>query len=212
MIVIGLTGSIAMGKSETARMFRRLGVPVFDSDAQVHRLLGPRGGAVKAVAAAFPGVVKSGAIDRQALGAKVFGDARARQRLEAILHPMVRRAQSRFLGAAARRRERLVVLDIPLLFETGAAARLDAVAVVSAPGFIQRQRVLARPGMSESKLAGILAAQMPDEEKRRRADFIIPTGRGKRAALDAVKALCRRLRPKRPRAWPDRLRQSRIRP
>lgn len=212
MIVVGLTGSIAMGKSATAAMFRRLGVPVFDSDAEVHRLLGPGGGAVGAVAAAFPGVAKSGAIDRQALGAKVFGDPAARRRLEAILHPMVRQGQGRFLGAAARRREPMVVLDIPLLFETGAAERLDAVAVVSAPGFIQRQRVLARPGMSEAKLAGILAAQMPDQEKRRRADFVIPTGRGKRAALEAVKALRRRLRPKRPGAWPDRLLHGRIRP
>lgn len=186
-MTLGLTGSIGMGKSEAARMFRRLGVPVFDSDATVHRLLGPGGAAVAAVEAAFPGVVKDGAVDRKALGAAVFGKPDDLRRLEAILHPMVRAARATFMRRARARRDRLVVFDVPLLFETGGERDCDAVMVVSAPAFVQRARVLARPGMTAEKFAAILDQQVPDAEKRRRADFVAPTGMGKRVTLNAIR-------------------------
>lgn len=193
MIVLGLTGSIGMGKSTAASLLRRLGVPVHDADAAVHRLLGPRGAAVAAVAAAFPGTESARGIDRAALGRRVFGNAASLRRLEAILHPLVRADTDRFLRRMGARRVPLVVLDIPLLFESGGRRRCDAVMVVSAPAFLQRARVLARPGMSEARLAAILATQMPDGEKRRRADFIVPTGLGRRVTLrrlaDIVKVL-----------------------
>ena len=192
-MVLCLTGSIAMGKSTAANAFRRLGVPVFDADAEVHRLLGRGGAAVARVAEAFPGVLADGAIDRRALGALVFGDAPGLRRLEAILHPMVGVARHRFLRRAAARRSPLVVLDIPLLFEGGGARRCDRVAVVSAPAFVQRARALARDGMTEQKFAAILAQQTPDAEKRARADFVIPTGLGKRQSLDAIRRLLARL-------------------
>ena len=186
-ITLGLTGSIGMGKSEAARMFCRLGVRVFDSDATVHQLLGPGGVAVDAVVAAFPGVAKNGAVDRGALGAAVFGRPDDLRRLEGTLHPMVRAARARFLREAQSRRDRLVVFDVPLLFETGGERHCDAVIVVTAPPFVQRARVLGRPGMSPEKFAAILGQQVPDVEKRRRADFIAPTGMGKRAALNAIR-------------------------
>jgi len=186
-IKLGLTGSIGMGKSEAARMFRRLGVPVFDSDATVHQLLGPGGRAVATVAAAFPGVEKNGAVDRAALGAAVFGRPADLRRLEGILHPMVRATRDRFLRQAQARRDRLVVLDIPLLFETGGERNCDAVIVVTAPPFVQRARVLGRPGMSPEKFSAILDQQVPDVEKRRHADFIAPTGMGKRVTLNAIR-------------------------
>jgi dephospho-CoA kinase len=190
MIILGLTGSLGMGKSTAAGMFRRLGVPVHDSDAAVHRLLGRRGAAVAAVAAAFPGVTRAdGAVDRPALGARVFGDGAALKRLERILHPLVRRSQQRFLAAARARRAPLVVLDVPLLFETGGERRCDAVAVVSAPAFLQRRRVLARPGMSEERFRSVLAKQMPDWEKRRRADFVLPSGLGRAVTFRRIKRL-----------------------
>jgi dephospho-CoA kinase len=191
MIVLGLTGSIGMGKSTAAAMFRRLGVPVHDADASVHRLLGPGGAAVKPVEAAFPGTAGPGGIDRGELGRRVFGDGVALRRLEAILHPMVRADEQRFLRRVAARRERLVVLDIPLLFESGGERRCDAVVVVSAPPFLQRARVLGRPGMSAERLAAILAKQMPDAEKRRRADFVVPTGHGRRATLRSLAEIVR---------------------
>lgn len=183
MKIIGLTGSIGMGKSTAAGMFRRLGVPVHDADATVHRLLGRGGRAVKPVEAAFPGTVRDGAVDRLALGRRVFDDPAALRRLEAILHPLVRAAAARFLARARAQRQDLVVLDIPLLFETGGERRCDAVVVVSAPAFLQRARVLARPGMTEARFAQILAQQMPDREKRARADFVVETGLGKRYTL-----------------------------
>lgn len=188
-LIVGLTGSIGMGKTAVAAMFRRLGIPVHDSDAAVHAALGKGGGAVDAVAAAFPGVVKAGAVDRGALGKVVFGEAAALKRLESILHPMVRASQARFLARARRRRAAMAVLDIPLLFETRGERRCDLVAVVSAPGFVQRRRVLARPGMTVERLAQIVAKQTPDSEKRRRADVVIPTGRGRAATLRAVKEI-----------------------
>lgn len=191
MWVLGLTGSIGMGKSATARMFRALGVPVHDADASVHALY--RGTAVAPVEAAFPGVTRDGVIDRAALGARVLGDAEAMRRLEAIVHPLVREAEAAFLTKARDKGARLVVLDIPLLFETGGDRRVDAVAVVSASKAVQRDRVLAREGMTDEKFATILAKQMPDEEKRRRAHFVIDTGRGFAAAEHQVEGIVRAL-------------------
>lgn len=183
MKVLGLTGSIGMGKSTAATLLRHLGVPVHEADAAVRRLIGLGGAAVPAVAAAFPGVVRNGAVDRRALGARVFGDDAAIARLERILHPLVRQDSARFLGQARQRRARLVVLDVPLLFEVGRDQDCDATLVVSAPSFVQRARVLARPGMTEERLAQVLARQLPDPEKRRRADFVVPTGLGRRLTL-----------------------------
>lgn len=186
MKILGLTGSIGMGKSTAAAMMRRLGCPVHDADATVHRLLGKGGKAVAAIAAAFPGVVVDGAVERGELGRRVFGDVAALRRLEAILHPLVRAEEGEFLRRHCRRRAKLVVLDIPLLFETGGHRRCDAVAVVSCPAFLQAQRVLARPGMTRSRLAAIRAQQMPDWRKRRRADFVVRSGAGKAPALRAL--------------------------
>ncbi|PPR32252.1 MAG: Dephospho-CoA kinase [Alphaproteobacteria bacterium MarineAlpha9_Bin5] len=185
-LILGLTGSIAMGKSEAAGMFRRLRVPVFDSDAEVHRLLGQNGPAVGPVSAAFPGVMRAGAIDRQALGEDVFANDSKLCILEEILHPLVRRARRRFLRKAGAARASVVVVDVPLLFETGGELRCDAVVVVSAPGFVQRQRAMARPSMSADKLEAILARQTPDRVKRQRADFVVSTGIGKRTTLLAI--------------------------
>lgn len=192
MIVLGLTGSIGMGKSTVAAMFRRLRVPVFDADAAVHALQAPGGAALPAIEAAFPGTVVAGVLDRAALGARVFGDDAALRTLEGIVHPRVAAARAGFLRR--HRRAALVVLDIPLLFEGGGADACDLVAVVSAPADVQRARVLARPGMTEAKLAAILAAQMPDAEKRARAEFVIDTSQGlsaARAQVDSVLALLR---------------------
>lgn len=186
MNILGLTGSIGMGKSTAARQLRRLGCAVHDADAEVHRLLGRGGKAVAAIAAAFPGAVQDGVVDRAVLGAVVFADKVKLRRLEAILHPLVRQAERGFLARARRQRRRLVVLDIPLLFETGGERRCDAVAVVSAPAFVQARRVLGRPGMTRERLAAIRCSQMPDREKRRRADVVIPTGLGYRPALRAL--------------------------
>ncbi len=191
MIILGLTGSIGMGKSTAAEDFRSLGVPVHDADATVHDLLGRGGAAVEAVAKAFPGVVTPGvvtdaAVDRKALGDAVFANPQELEKLEKILHPLVRRREEDFLKESFAGGAGLVVLDIPLLFETGGEARADAVAVVTAPAADQRTRVLQRPGMSEEKFRAILARQMPDEEKRRRADFIIDTGEGRAASLRAI--------------------------
>jgi dephospho-CoA kinase len=195
MIVLGLTGSVGMGKSTAAGMLRRLGVPVHDSDAAVHRLMAPKGAAVEAVERAFPGVRRSdGGIDRAVLGGRVFADPAALKRLEAILHPLVRRSQERFLARARARRLPLAVLDIPLLFETGGARRCDTVIVVSAPAFLQRTRVLARPGMTAGRLAAILAKQMPDAEKRRRADHVVPSSLGRAVTFRHLRRIVRQLR------------------
>ncbi|MFG1360766.1 dephospho-CoA kinase [Xanthobacter pseudotagetidis] len=191
MWTLGLTGSIGMGKSATAAMFRDLGVPVHDADAAVHLLYA--GAAVAPVEAAFPGVTRDGAIDRPALSARVLNDAAAMARLEAIVHPLVRAEENKFLDAARRAGARLAVLDIPLLFETGGDRRVDAVAVVSAPIAVQRARVLDRPGMTEARFEAILAKQMPDAEKRRRAHFVIDTGRGFEAARHQVEGVARAL-------------------
>jgi dephospho-CoA kinase len=176
MIVIGLTGSIGMGKSNAAQALRRLGVPVHDADAAVHNLLGRGGRAVQPVGALFPAALSGDHIDRRVLGGLVFGDTPALRRLEAILHPLVRRASRDFIQGARRARTPIIVLDIPLLYESGASKTVDMVIVVSAPAAIQRQRVLARPGMTEAKFRAILSRQVPDVEKRRRADFVVRTG------------------------------------
>jgi dephospho-CoA kinase len=175
-IVVGLTGSIGMGKSNAATALRQLGIPVHDADRAVHLLLGPNGRAVAKVAAAFPEALIDNRIDRKILGDLVFGDTPALRRLEAILHPLVRRSAREFLNAASRRRAPIAVLDIPLLYESGGERTVDVVIVVSAPKYIQRQRVLARPGMTEDKFRSILARQVPDIEKRRRADYVVLTG------------------------------------
>lgn len=202
MIILGLTGSIGMGKTVAAGLFRRLGVPVHDADAAVHRLLGRGGAAVATVAAAFPGVAADGAIDRRELGRRVFGDVDALRRLEALLHPAVKRDQRAFLERAARRGCRLAVLDVPLLYETETDLDCDAVAVVSAPRFVQEARVLARPGMTRERLASVMAQQMPDAEKRRIADFVIPSGLGRREALRAVRRIVAAAETLRPGCWP----------
>ncbi|OQW64402.1 MAG: dephospho-CoA kinase [Proteobacteria bacterium HN_bin10] len=176
MIVLGLTGSIGMGKSTVAAMFAEEGAPVFDSDATVHALYAKGGRAVAPVEAAFPGVAVDGAIDRAALSARVVGNAEAIGRLEAIVHPLVREAQLAFLQTQRDAGAEIVVLDIPLLLEGGGSTLVDAVVVVSAPAEIQRERVLARPDMTAQKFEAILARQMPDAEKRARADFVIETG------------------------------------
>jgi dephospho-CoA kinase len=192
MIVLGLTGSIGMGKSTTAKMFAEAGVPVHDSDEAVHRLYS--GKAVPLIEKAFPGSTRDGVVDRSLLAQKVLGDAAALKRLEEIVHPLVRADADAFL---ARHREagiRLAVLDIPLLFETGGRDRVDKLVVVTASPEIQRERVLSRPGMTPEKFDAILAKQMPDAEKRRRADYIIDTAFGMEAARAAVAAIVAELR------------------
>ncbi|HEY5598027.1 MAG TPA: dephospho-CoA kinase [Kiloniellales bacterium] len=201
-LVLGLTGSIGMGKSSAGRMLRRLGLPVHDADEAVHELLGPGGGAVAAVEAAFPGVNTGAGIDRDKLGARVFADAAALRRLEAILHPAARAATRRFLRRQAHRRQPLAVLDIPLLFETGGERLCDAVVVVTAPPFVQQARVLARPDMTPARWRAVQARQMPDRDKRRRADFVVHTGLSRRHTLRQLAAIVRLLRRRRQPARP----------
>lgn len=187
MRVIGLTGSIGMGKSTAAAMLRRLGIPVHDADATVHRLTAPKGRAIVPIAARFPGVVDAnGVLDRRALADRAYAAPSEIKALEAILHPLVRDAEKRFMMAARRRRVPVVVLDIPLLFETRGERRCDAVWVVSAAPTIQAQRVLRRPGMTAARLAEIRARQVPDAVKRRRADLVVPSGLGRRFARDTI--------------------------
>ena len=189
MIVLGLTGSIGMGKSATADLFREEGVPVYDADAAVHALYAKGGAAVAPVEAAFPGVMVDGAIDRMALRTNVLDDAEAMRTLEAIVHPLAGDAQKQFRDKAREDGARFVVLDIPLLYEAGGYAYCDYVAVVTAPAEVQRERVLSRPGMTEETFESILARQMPDAEKRAKADFIISTAHGFEFAADCVRAI-----------------------
>jgi dephospho-CoA kinase len=186
VIVVGLTGSIGMGKSTTAAMFREAGVPVYDADAAVHDLYAKGGAAVAPVGEAFPGVVSDGAVDREALRQRVLGDPEALKRLNAIVHPLVGRDRVGFFQQAQAQGADMVVLDIPLLFETGGHANMDAVVVVTAPAELQRERVLARPGMTPQRLDAILAQQMADAEKRARAHFVVDTSRGLEAAREQV--------------------------
>jgi dephospho-CoA kinase len=186
MFIIGLTGSIAMGKTTTARLFAEEGVPVHDADAAVHKLY--EGEAAGLIEAAFPGVTKDGKVDRVALGQQAVGNPSALQRLEAIVHPLVRQAETKFLHEAEARGTPIVVLDIPLLFETGGAGRVDATVVVSAPAEMQRARVLER-GVSLERLEALLTRQMPDAEKWRRADFVVDSSQGVEHARDQVRQI-----------------------
>jgi dephospho-CoA kinase len=187
MIVIGLTGSIGMGKSTTASIFQAEGVPVYDADAEVRALYAAGGEAVGPVEAAFPGVIRQGAVDRRLLGDRVLGDSEALNRLNGIVWPLMGAARKRFFESAEARKSEFVVLDIPLLLETGGEGAVDVVVVVSAPEEIQRERVLAREGMTTTKFDAIRAAQMPDAEKRRRADFIVDTSQGLESARHQVR-------------------------
>jgi dephospho-CoA kinase len=195
--VIGLTGSIGMGKSETARLFARLGVPVHDADATVHALYDKGGLAVGAIAAEFPDAVRDGAVDRAALARRVTGDPAALRRLETIVHPLVSEERERFLAAAAARGEDFVVFDIPLLFETGRESEADAIVVVSAPHEIQRARVLARPEMTAERFDAIHARQVPDAEKRAKADFVVETDKGLDHAFAQVNQIMAELKRRR---------------
>ena len=192
MRIVGLTGSIGMGKTTTAAMFRAAGVPVHDADAAVHRLYA--GAAVAPVEAAFPGVTADAIIDRGRLAERVLDDPKALKRLEAIVHPLVAAEEARFLEACRARGAAIAILDIPLLFESGAVKRVDAIVVVTADAAVQRQRVLARPGMTPERFASIAARQLPDAEKRRRAHFLVDTGHGMQPARRQVAAILRALR------------------
>jgi len=198
-LLIGLTGSIGMGKTETAKMFARLDIPVYDADAAVHRLYEKGGAAVPEIAKIYPESIKDGRVDRDRLAKRVTGDKEALRTLEAIVHPLVAREQQAFLTRAQDAGAEMVVLDIPLLFEAGGHARVDAIVVVSAPEHIQRERVLARPGMTVEKLDHILDRQMSDEEKRAKAHFIVETDRGLDHAFEQVKAIVAELHERRGR-------------
>lgn len=192
MIILGLTGSIGMGKTTTARLFMDEGVPVHDADAAVHRLYA--GEAAPLVEELFPGTVEHGVVNREKLAQRVVGNPEAMKKLETVIHPLVRADCERFLEEHRQKGTPVVVLDIPLLFETGGRERVNKVVVVSAPADVQKERVLARPGMTEEKLEAIRARQMPDEEKRQRADFVIETGNGIEPARQAVREILRQLR------------------
>lgn len=189
MLLVGLTGSIGMGKTETSKMFARLGLPVYDADAAVHALYDVGGAAVEPIGEAFPGVVHNGAVERGRLSAQVVGRPEQMKRLEAIIHPLVRQAQIEWLQAREAEGAKLAVLDIPLLFETSGDALMDKIVVVSAPAEVQRRRVLARPGMTEEKFEAILAKQVPDAEKRARADYVVETDKGLEDAFEQVKVI-----------------------
>jgi dephospho-CoA kinase len=191
MFILGLTGSLGMGKSTTARFFVEEGVPVHDADAVVHRLY--EGEAVAAIEAAFPGTTENGKVDRNRLAARLVGSPAEFKKLEALVHPLVRAAEQKFLADAEANGAKVAVLDIPLLYETGGEQRCDAVVVVSAPAEIQRSRAFERPGMTEDRYAAITARQMPDEEKRRRADFVVDTSGGYEAARAQVRDILARI-------------------
>ena len=196
MRVIGLTGGIGMGKSTAAAAFRRAGIPVFDADQEVHRLQARGGAAVAPIAAAFPGVIRDGAVDRARLREVVTSDFAALKRLEAIVHPLVREGERRFLAQARRKGHKLAVLDIPLLFETGGDRRVDEVVVVSAPADVQRARVRLRRGVTDAQARALIARQMPDAEKRRHADIVVRTGLSRHHAQRRLRGLIREMRHK----------------
>ncbi len=193
MKVLGLTGGIGMGKSTAAAAFRRAHIPVFDADAAVHRMQAPGGRAVRAIGVAFPGTVRDGAVDRAALRQAVLGRPDALKRLEAILHPMVRQEEAEFVARARRHRKRAVVLDIPLLFETAGDRRVDEVIVVTAPPSVQMQRIRQRRRMSDADIRAVIARQMPDTEKRRRADTVIRTGLSRHYSLRQLRRVIRKI-------------------
>lgn len=196
MKIIGLTGSIGMGKSTTASMFREAGIPVYDADAAVHAAYDVGGVAVEPVGEAFPGVVRDGRIDREALRQQVLGKPEAMARLNSIVHPLIGRSRAEAFAAAQAAGADMIILDVPLIYETGGEKNMHAVIVVSAPAEMQRERVLAREGMSPERLDAILAQQLPDAEKRARADYVIDTGKGLDAARDQVVAVIADLRAK----------------
>ena len=202
MVILGLTGSIGMGKSTAAADFRRLRVAVHDADETVHALMAPGGAAFDQICQVFPGVRSKVGIDRKRLGDLVFADMAALKKLEAILHPLVRKQKTEFLKRSALRRQKLVVLDVPLLFETGGEAKCDAVVVVTAPTFVQRARVMARPGMTTEKFESILAKQVPDLIKRRSADFVVQTGLGRIASLRKIRHIAHTAPFLKPNKWP----------
>jgi dephospho-CoA kinase len=202
MVILGLTGSIGMGKSTAAADFRRLRVAVHDADETVHALMAPGGAAFDQICQVFPGVRSKVGIDRNRLGDLVFADMAALKKLEAILHPLVRKQKTEFLKRSALRRQNLVVLDVPLLFETGGEAKCDAVVVVTAPTFVQRARVMARPGMTTEKFESILAKQVPDLIKRRSADFVVQTGLGRIASLRKIRHIAHTAPFLKPNKWP----------
>ena len=202
MVILGLTGSIGMGKSTAAADFRRLRVAVHDADETVHALMAPGGAAFDQICQVFPGVRSKVGIDRKRLGDLVFADMAALKKLEAILHPLVRKQKTEFLKRSALRRQNLVVLDVPLLFETGGEAKCDAVVVVTAPTFVQRARVMARPGMTTKKFESILAKQVPDLIKRRSADFVVQTGLGRIASLRKIRHIAHTAPFLKPNKWP----------
>lgn len=204
MLIIGLTGGIGMGKSTAARNFASLGIPVYDADAEVHALYEKGGAAVPGIAREFPQAVREGRVDRAVLSRLVLGDQSAMNRLEAITHPLVDKARNEFLARRAREGAPMVVLEIPLLFETGADALVDVVVVVSAPEQEQRKRALSREGMSEEKFAHILSRQWPDAMKRARADFVVNTGESREQSARAVQAIVESLRGREGKAWAAR--------
>ena len=206
MLLIGLTGSIGMGKSETAKMFRELGVPVYDADAAVHKLYEKGGKAVEPLRAAFPAAIVDDAVDRKALSRCVIGMPGEMKKLEAIVHPLVGEAQMEFLRANMEAGQAMAVLDIPLLYETGGETRVDVVVVVSAPYDIQKTRVLTRPDMDEAKFAAIHAKQVPDAEKRRRADFVVESDKGLDHARAQVAAIVEALKTREGKVLKERLR------
>lgn len=205
MLLIGLTGSIGMGKSETAKMFRALGVPVYDADAAVHKLYDKGGKAVEPIREAFPSAVVDDTVDRKALSRAVLGLPDEMKKLEAIVHPLVGEAQIEFLKENMAAGHEMAVLDIPLLYETGGETRVDVVVVVSAPYDIQKTRVLARPDMDEAKFAAIHAKQTPDAEKRRRADFIVESDKGLDHAREQVSAIVDALKGREGKVLKERL-------
>ncbi len=208
MLLIGLTGSIGMGKSETARMFERLGVPVYDADAAVHLLYANGGAAVAPIARLWPDAIANGAVDRAALSRHVLGRPEEMQKLEAIVHPLVGAAQLEFLRSMKAQGHEMVLLDVPLLYETGGESRVDIVVVVSAPYDLQKTRVLARPGMDMAKFAAIHAKQVPDEEKRRRADFVVDTSQSLEHAFEQVESIVQTLRGREGKVLAERLKDS----
>ena len=205
MLLVGLTGSIGMGKSETAKMFSKLGIPVYDADAAVHAIYEKGGVAVEPLRAEFPDAIVDDAVDRARLSGLVLDDKGALRKLEGIVHPLVGATQLQFLKEASDARAPMAVLDIPLLYETGGEARVDAVVVVSAPADIQRARVLERPGMTEEKFEQILAKQVPDAEKRARADFVVETDKGLEHAFEQVRRITEELKSWEPKVLKERL-------
>jgi dephospho-CoA kinase len=202
MVILGLTGSIGMGKSTAAADFRRFRVAVHDADETVHALMAPGGAAFDQICQFFPGVRTKIGIDRKRLGDLVFADMAALKKLENILHPLIRKQKTEFLKRSSLRKQKLVVLDVPLLFETGGDAKCDAVVVVTAPAFVQRARVMARPGMTAEKFESILAKQVPDVTKRRFADFVVQTGLGRLESLRKIRHIAHTALSLKPNKWP----------